>query len=179
MLSVDNWLLSASREALSTLSGELAILTDMEGRREGLTTAVKSILQNRSDKGSKLDYVEGVLADIVAADFEYANAVEAALEGKTDALVVNSTRRLLADTGAEGAMEKLDGRVNFICLDRTEPFVDKKDLSKMERVKGRLVEFVKYDSKYAPLMWKLLGKTLVVDSLEDAAGLAGRQCGNQ
>ncbi len=173
VLSVDNRRLSASREARSTLSGELAILTDMEGRREGLTTAVKSILQNRSDKGSKLDYVEGVLADIVAADFEYANAVEAALEGKTDALVVNSTRRLLADTGAEGAMGKLDGRVNFICLDRTEPFVDKKDLSKMERVKGRLVEFVKYDSKYAPLMWKLLGKTIVVESKDAAIELGG------
>jgi len=173
VLSVDNRRLSASREARSTLSGELAILTDMEGRREGLTTAVKSILQNRSDKGSKLDYVEGVLADIVAADFEYANAVEAALEGKTDALVVNSTRRLLADTGAEGAMEKLDGRVNFICLDRTEPFVDKKDLSKMDSVKGRLVEFVKYDSKYAPLMWKLLGKTIVVESKDAAIELGG------
>ncbi|MGB2807698.1 MAG: chromosome segregation protein SMC [Sedimentisphaerales bacterium] len=173
VLSVDNRRLSASREARSTLSGELAILTDMEGRREGLTTAVKSILQNRSDKGSKLDYVEGVLADIVAADFEYANAVEAALEGKTDALVVNSTRRLLADTGAEGAMEKLDGRVNFICLDRTEPFVDKKDLSKMECVKGRLVEFVKYESKYAPLMWKLLGKTIVVESKDAAIELGG------
>ncbi len=120
-----------------------------------------------------MDDVEGVLADIVAADFEYANAVEAALEGKTDALVVNSTRRLLADTGAEGAMEKLDGRVNFICLDRTEPFVDKKDLSKMERVKGRLVEFVKYDSKYAPLMWKLLGKTIVVESKDAAIELCG------
>ena len=173
VLSVDNRRLSASREARSTLSGELAILTDMEGRREGLTTAVKSILQNRSDKGSKLDYVEGVLADIVAADFEYADAVEAALEGKTDALVVNSTRRLLADTGAEGAMEKLDGRVNFICLDRTEPFVDKKDLSKMECVKGRLVEFVKYESKYAPLMWKLLGKTIVVESKDAAIELGG------
>ncbi len=173
LLTADNKRLASSREARSTLSGELAILTDMERRREGLTTAVKSILQSRSAENSKLDYVEGILADIIIADFEYANAVEAALEGKTDALVVNSTRRLLADTGPEGAIEKLDGRVNFICLDRIEPFVDKKDLSKYAYVKGRLVEFIKYEGKYAPLLWKLLGKTIIVDSIDAAIELTG------
>lgn len=172
-LSVDNRRLSASREARSTLSGELAILTDMEARREGLTSAVKSILEKRSEKEGRLDYVEGVLADIVTADFDYANSVEAALEGQTDALVVNSTRRLLGDTGRKGAFEKLDGRVNFISIDRIEPFVDKKDLSGFPGIKGRLVEFVKYDSKYAPLMWKLLGKTIVVDSMDAVIELAG------
>ncbi|MHC4097493.1 MAG: chromosome segregation protein SMC [Planctomycetota bacterium] len=173
LIAGDNRRLSASREARSTLSGELAILTDMEKRREGLTSAVKSILENRSVENHKLDYVEGVVADIVAADFEYASAVEAGLEGKTDALVVNSTRRLLADIGADGAIGQLDSRVNFLCLDRTEPFVDSKDLSSMECVKGRLVEFVKYESRYAPLMWKLLGKTIVVDSLDTAIELGG------
>jgi chromosome segregation protein len=178
LIAGDNRRLAASREARSTLSGELAILIDMEKRHEGLTSAVKSILENRSVENNKLDYVEGVVADIVAADFEYASAVEAGLEGKTDALVVNSTRRLLADTGADGAIGQLDSRVNFLCLDRTEPFVDSKDLSKMGCVKGRLVEFVKSESRYAPLMWKLLGKTIVVDSV-DAAIELGRELGGE
>ena len=172
-LSVDNRRLAASREARSTLSGELAILADMEARREGLTSAVKSILEKRSEKDGRLDYIEGVLADIVTADFDYADAVEAALEGQTDALVVNSTRRLLADTGSKGAIAKLDGRVNFICIDRIEPFVDSRDLSGFSGIKGRLVEFVKFDSRSAPLMWKLLGKTIVVDCLDAANELAG------
>jgi len=178
LIAVDNRRLSASREARSTLSGELAILTDMEKRREGLTSAVKDILESRSAENNKLDYVEGVLADIVSADFDYASAVEAGLEGKTDALVVNSTRRLLADIGANGLIGQLDSRVNFLCLDRTEPFVDGKDLSSMECVKGRLVEFLKYDSKYAPLIWRLLGKTIIVDSL-DAAVELGRELGQE
>ena len=176
-LSVDNRRLAASREARSTLSGELAILTDMEARREGLTSAVKSILERRSEKEGKLDYIEGVLADIVTADFDYASAVEAALEGQTDSLVVNGTRSLLADTGRKGEIAKLDGRVNFICIDRIEPFVDSRDLSGFTGVKGRLVEFVKYESKYAPLLWKLLGKTIVVDSLDTAIELGGRMGG--
>ena len=156
----DSKRLAHSKEAQSALSRELTILADMERKREGLNNAVKSILQSSSAENSKFEYVEGILADIIGADIEYANAVEAALEGKTDALVINNTRRLLAD---RETIEKLEDRVNFICTDKIEPFVDKNDFSKFPYVKGRLVEFVKTKSKYAPLVWKLLGKTIVMD----------------
>ncbi|HCO94350.1 MAG TPA: chromosome segregation protein SMC, partial [Phycisphaerales bacterium] len=168
-LTADNKRLAHSKEAASALNSELAILTDMEKRCEGLKPGVKSILQNRSIENNRFDYVEGMLADIIEADVEFANAVEAVLEGQTDALVTNSTSGMLADIEQ---IQDLDGRVNFICLDKIEPFVDTGDLSELACVKGRLVEFVKFDNKYAPLAWKLLGKTLIVDSLEEAAGLA-------
>ena len=170
LIEADNKRLAHSKEARSALSSELAILTDMENRRDGLGNSVKNILQNRSVENNKFDYIEGILADIIAADSKYANAVEACLEGQTSALVVNSTSRLLTDMEIT---EKLDGRVNFICTDKIEPFMDKKDLSKFQAVKGRVVEFVNYESKYAALAWKLLGKTLIVDSLKDAIDLAG------
>ena len=111
----------------------------------------------------------------MTADLEYANAVEAALEGKTDALVVNNANKLLADTQT---IEKLDGRVNFICMDKIEPFADKKDFSKWPCVKGRLVEFVKAESKYTPLIWKLLGKAIVVDSVDAAIKLSTDSAGD-
>ncbi|MGB2862983.1 MAG: chromosome segregation protein SMC [Sedimentisphaerales bacterium] len=168
-LAGDNKRLAHSKEARSALNSELAILTDMEKRCEGLKPGVKSILQSRSVENNRFDYVEGMLADIIEAGVEYANAVEAVLEGQTDSLVINNTSRMLADSEQ---IQALDGRVNFICLDKTEPFVDSNDLSKYECVKGRLVEFVKFDGKYAPLAWKLLGKTLIVDSLNEAAELA-------
>ncbi len=168
-LAVDNKRLAHSKEVRSALNSELTILTDMERRCEGLKAGVKSILQDRSVENNRFDYVEGILAETIETDVEYANAVEAALEGQTDALVINSTSRMLADIET---IQNLDGRVNFICLDKIEPFVDKNDWSEFACVKGRLVEFVKFDSKYAPLAWKLLGKTLVVDSLQEAVELA-------
>jgi chromosome segregation protein len=169
-IGTDNNRLSSSKEIRSALNSELTILTDMEKRCEGLKAGVKSILQSRSTQSGKFDYVEGIPADIIEADIEYANAVEAALEGQTDALVINSTSKMLADTET---LAELDSRVNFICLDRIEPFVDKNDLSEFPHVLGRLVEFVKFDSKYAHLVWNLLGKTLIVNSLEKAVKLAG------
>ena len=169
LIAADSKRLAHSKEVRSALSSELTILADMERRSEGVKASVKNILQNRSAGGGRLDYVEGILADIVRADVDYANAVEAALEGRTDSLVVNSTSRLLADTET---VEKLDGRVSFISLDRIEPFVDAADLSEFTSVKGRLVEFVNFDGRYAPLVWKLLGRTLIVDTLDSAVELA-------
>ncbi len=168
-IAADTKRLAHSKEARSALSSELAILTDMERRYEGLNAGVKNILRNRSVGDGRLDYIEGILAEIIVADFEYANAIEATLEGKADALVINSTSRLLAD---KETIEKLEGRVNFICLDKIEPFMDKKDLSKFQGVKGRLAEFVRTKSEYAPLVWKLLGKAIVVDSISSAIELA-------
>ncbi len=167
LLEVDNKRLAHTKEARSALRSEMAVLEDMEKRYEGLNSGVKSILQNKTL--DRLDYIEGLLAEIIKADLEYANAVEVALEGKTDALVVNSSERLLADTET---IEKLDGRVNFICMDTIEPLLDQKDFSKWPCVKGRLVEFVRADSEYAPLVWKLLGKVIVVDSVDNAIKLA-------
>jgi chromosome segregation protein len=168
ILATDKERLAHSRETRSTLNGELAILEDMEKRREGLNSGVQKLLGNTSDTAERPDYVEGVLAEILSTEYKYANAVEAALEGKTDALVVSDRGRLFADADT---LENLEGRVHFICLDCVEPFVDASDFSDLPWAKGRLAEFVNCDPKYAPLAWHLLGKTIVVDQIDAAEQL--------
>jgi chromosome segregation protein len=160
--------LANSKEARSALSSELAVLTDMERRYEGLGNAVKNILKGQTDESKKLDYVDGILAQKISTDVAYAGAVEAALEGLTDVLLVRDTGQLLQDLETRG---NLEGRVQFRGLDRIEPFVDDVDFSVHPFVRGRLIEFVRYDGRYAPLAWSLLGKTIVVDSLDAALGL--------
>jgi chromosome segregation protein len=169
-IQADTKRLTHVREARSAISSELAILTDMETRCEGLASAVKTILDKRRSDG-RFDYIQGLVADCISADVEHAQAVEACLEGKTDSVIVNSADKLFADTET---INNLDSRVSFLCLDRVEPFSDSTDLGKFENVKGRLVEFVKYDSKFAPLAWQLLGRCLLVDSVESAMDLVNR-----
>jgi chromosome segregation protein len=163
----DNQELVKLRELRSAIQSEYAVLADMEKRREGLDKGVKTILQQKT--GGAFDYVDGILADIIIADVKYAAAVEAALEGKTDSLVVNNTSKLLAD---KASFEMFEGRVRFLCTDRILPFDDSLDLSECPHVIGRLVEFIKYDARYAPLLWHILGKTIVVDSLEAAMDIS-------
>jgi len=160
--------LAADKEARSALSSELAVLTDMERRYEGLGNAVKSIVRSQKDESTRLDYVDGILAEKIGTEIQYAAAVEAALEGLTDVLLIKDTGRLLQD---RAMLSNLEGRVHFRGLDRIEPFVDDMDFSKYPFVKGRLVEFIQCESRYARLAWSLLGRTLVVDSLEAATEL--------
>ena len=159
--------LSGAREARSAIRSEIKVLTDMENRREGLKGAVKDILaQSEQDEKSCID---GIVADVIKAQAEYAVAVEAALEGKTDAIIVNDHQVFLND---KQIRDKVSGRVKFICADRAEPFVETLDLSKYPNIRGRVVEFIEYPSRYAAMMWDLLGRVVLVDSLDDAIELS-------
>jgi chromosome segregation protein len=166
-ISVSSKNLSQSKETRSSLTGELAVLSDMEQKLEGVRPAIKSILSEKSS--GRFDYVDGLLADIVSADMQYAAAVEAALEGKTDTLIISDSKNILADIQS---IEKLDSRAHFLSGDTIQPFANSDNLSGLSGVKGRLAEFVKFDYKFAPFIWHLLGKTLLVDSIESAACLS-------
>ncbi len=167
--------LTGAKESRSALTSEFNILSDMEAKHEGLSSSIRKILKAKADKsdpsGDRYDYIDGVIADIINADVEHAAAVEAAIEGFSDALVINSTHRFLADAQLR---DQLDSRVKVICTDKLEPFVDKLDLSQYPAVRARVVEFVNCDSKYAKLAWHLFGRVILVDSLDAAVEFSAR-----
>ncbi len=151
--------IARAREQRSAVQSETAVLTDMENKQQGIDKAVREILNLRKP------YIRGIVADVIGAQPEYAAAIEAALEGKTDAIIISSTDSLIND---KELLSRSQGRVKFICTDRTEPFVDSHNFENLSRA----VEFVSFDSQYAPLAWNLLGKTIIVESIEKALELA-------
>ncbi len=161
--------LAQCKEKRSGLNSELNVLRDMESRRQGVSSAIRSILKDRD--ASNADYIEGIVADVLTADVQYAVAVEAALEGKTDALLVSNTSRFLND---QTLRAKLDGRLSVLCVDRLEPLVDTADFSECPGVLGRLTQFVRFGNGYGPLVWNLLGKTILVESIDIAMELSVR-----
>ena len=163
--------IASAKEQRSALSSELNVLNDMEARQQGLNQSIVDIMRSGSEKPN---YVEGIVADVMIAEPRYAQAVEAALEGMTDALLINSTGAFLNDHPLQG---KLDGRIRVFCIDRIEPFCDQANFSKQPGVLGRLVEFVDYESRFSPLVWNLLGRVILVESLEAAISLSA-QYGN-
>ena len=163
---------ASCKERRSALSSELNVLNDMQARRQGLNKTIIEILSNSSEKR---DYVEGVVADVIIADPEYAQAAEAALEGLADALLINSTGMFLSDTALQ---KKLDGRIRVVCMDRISPFCDTVDFSDQSGVHGRLVEYLRYESRFAPLVWSMLGDVIVVDRIEIAILLSSK-CGGR
>lgn len=165
-LAEHNDRLAEVKENRSGIQSEINVISDMESKREGLSKSIRAILDSRvKGESDRYDYIEGIVADIISADAQYAVAVEAALEGMTDALVINSTSKFLAD---QETYSKLNNRINLLLADKIAPFVDNANMSQMRAVKGRVVEFVNYESKHASMVWQLLGKTILVDSIDDA-----------
>ena len=163
---------ASAKEQRSAVTSELNVLSDMEARRQGLNKTIVEILSKESEKR---DYVEGVVADVIIAEPEYAQAAEAALEGLADALLINSTGAFLNDHSLQ---KKLDGRIRVVCMDRIRPFCDTFDFSKESGVLGRLVEYIRYESRFAPLVWSMLGNVVLVDTIETAISLSSTCRGN-
>jgi chromosome segregation protein len=151
--------LARAREQRSAAQSETAVLADMENKQQGIDKAVREILNLRKP------YIKGIVADVIRAQAEYASAIEAALEGRTDAVIVSDTASLIND---KELLNQQQGRVKFICTDRVEPFADSHNFENLSRA----VEFVSFDSQYAPLVWNLLGKTIIVGTIEKALELA-------
>ena len=137
------------KEQRSGLQGELNVLQEMENRRQGLSETVKAILEEQKQQPGQWDYIEGVLADMLQVDVDCAPAVEAALGSSLQALLISSTHRFLADKTLQ---EKMNSRLQVCCLDRIDPFRDQADLRRGSGILGRLIEFVRYEGRYAPLL---------------------------
>ena len=158
--------IAIAKEHRSAATSELNVLRDMETRRQGLSKSLKEILNGQAPRR---DYIEGILADVIIAQNDCAHAVEAACEGYADALLINSTGDFLQDAELQ---KTLDSRIRVLCLDKVTPFCDSTDLSEHSGIIGRLVQFVRFNSRFAPLVWAILGKTLLVQSLDTAMKLA-------
>jgi chromosome segregation protein len=104
--------LGAAKEHRSGLVSRQKLLKDLEARREGVSEGVKSVLRQRD---AKFPFIRGLVADILRVDVEHARVIEAALDGRDQWLVADTSETAVA---ARDAFEELEGRVNILCLDK-------------------------------------------------------------
>jgi len=161
--------LSQNKEKRSGLSSELSVLTDMERRNEGVAKAVRRLLKENNESQCPRTYIEGLLADKFCTDMAFAKAAEAALDGLAEAVVVNDMPSLLADENLNGT---LSGRVRFVDIKETCPIETLADsIFSKAGVTGRLVDHIQCEPQYKSLVDRMLGRTVVVDSLDVAHSL--------
>ncbi|MEI8197202.1 MAG: AAA family ATPase, partial [Phycisphaerae bacterium] len=68
--------------------------------------------------------------------------------------------------------QKLAGRVGVLALDRLPAFQDGYDWTLCHKPVRRAIDLVRFDDSLAPLVYHLLGKTILVETLADALELA-------
>lgn len=162
------------------VQGRLDVLNDSRDGYAGYYAGVRSVLaaaraDRRAGTAPKLDGVIGLVASLVDVPAELEQAIEVALGGHLQDIVVERWEHAEA---AVALLKKTNGgRATFLPLDtlRGAPRRDAPMLA--AGVRGVAADLVRYDPRYAIVIEHLLGRTLVVDDLEVArrtlAQLAG------
>ena len=146
--------------------GRLELLAQWEEQHEGYLEGTKNILNG---KGSWREQITGAVGDLFTVEDKYTTAIETALGGSVNH-VVTTTARAAAE-GVNYLKSIQGGRVTFLPMDsvKGKPY----DTSALHEscVLGTAVDCISFDNKYAHVFQYLLGRTLVVSSMDDAIGL--------
>lgn len=146
--------------------GRLELLAQWEEQHEGYLEGTKNILNG---KGSWREQITGAVGDLFTVEEKYTTAIETALGGSVNH-VVTTTARAAAE-GVNYLKSIQGGRVTFLPMDsvKGKPY----DTSALHEscVLGTAVDCISFDNKYAHIFQYLLGRTLVVSSMDDAIGL--------
>ena len=144
-------------------SAKLTSLKDLAEKYDGYGIAIKKIMETRDRIGG----IHGVVADIVRASKKYEVAIETALGGRIQNVVIDSenTAKVLIDYLKKNRF----GRATFLPLSamRNNTFSNTEFL-KEKGVVGIASELVEYDSVYKNLIGSLLGRIVVIDNIDNA-----------
>ena len=145
-------------------------LIETEREKEGYIKSVKSLLIDCERIKELGKGMHGVLANIISVPTEYETAIEMCLGASLQNIVTETeedAKRLI-----EHLRKNNLGRVSFL------PITSVKG-KKIENMKGKKVgvvgiasELIAYDKKYEQIILSLLGRTVVVDNMQNAINLA-------
>ena len=146
--------------------GRLELLAQWEEQHEGYLEGTKNILNG---KGSWREQITDAVGDLFTVEDKYTTAIETALGGSVNH-VVTTTARAAAE-GVNYLKSIQGGRVTFLPMDSVKGKPYDTPALHESCVLGTAVDCISFDNKYAHIFQYLLGRTLVVSSMDDAIGL--------
>ena len=146
--------------------GRLELLAQWEEQHEGYLEGTKNILNG---KGSWREQITGAVGDLFTVEDKYTTAIETALGGSVNHVVATTARA--AAEGVNYLKSIQGGRVTFLPMDSVKGKPYDTPALHESCVLGTAVDCISFDNKYAHIFQYLLGRTLVVSSMDDAIGL--------
>ena len=168
--------ISALRATVNTLTldygavqNRVGLLAEMEREYQGFTRAVKEVMQE-SGRG-RLRGVHGPVANLIGTDERYALAVETALGG--------ASQNVIVDTPEDGkhAINFLKrsnaGRATFLPLTSIKGNrLIERGLENRAGFVGIALDLVRFNEKLTAVYRNLLGRTVIVETLDEAIQIA-------
>ncbi|SMO46479.1 chromosome segregation protein SMC [Melghirimyces algeriensis] len=168
--------LRQSEQKLDSLRSRQEIVKEMEADHTGFLQGVRTVLKARDRGVSSLAGVHGAVAQLIRVPKEYESAIETALAGAMQHLVVKNEKT--GRSGIRFLKERKAGRATFLPLDvirsRSLSSYELEMLKEMSGVVGVAADLVKADKAYRTLVENLLGHVIVARKLEDANKVARR-----
>ena len=152
---------------IRTMDSRIKMLSDMEKEYAGFTGTVKSVMREASR--DSLRGICGPLANLMRADNSFALAIETALGGSMQSIIVDTP------DSARAAIEYLKrreaGRATFLPVSTIKGrYMDKVPSGEPGYI-AMAFELVTCDEKYREIVANLLGRTAVTETLGDAVKL--------
>lgn len=162
--------LREARKSLNRMSsdaqkaqGRLELLAQWEEQHEGYLEGTKNILNG---KGPWREAIKGAVGDLFTVDNRFTVAIEIALGGSVNHVVTTTAKA--ASEGVQFLKSIQGGRVTFLPMDSVKgrPY-DMPALSE-DGVIGTAVDCIEFDAAYNHIFQYLLGRTLIVETMERA-----------
>ena len=145
------------------------ILEDMENDYEGYAKSVKAVLKSQEMRKRS---IYGTVAGLIDVDKKYAVAVEMALGGALQNIVVED------EQDAKAAIAFLrsthSGRATFLPISSVHgrTIDNLRAVSQCPGFLGVASDLIRYNSKYDGIMKNLLGRVVVVDTMDNGIALS-------
>lgn len=162
--------LAEHKEKRSSLQSRQGVLQEMQDNLEGISDPVKAVLAQAEDSDSPFAMVRGMLAELIEADIDNAKLIEAALGEHQQALIVDHLADICSAGTGKAVIDSLAGRVTLLAIDQPPiPLINNADAKRSEASgTQRIIDLIRYPDWLGPVVWRVLGKTLIVRDLDAA-----------
>lgn len=166
------------KQEKQSVASRLQMLEDMRRDYEGYQYSVKSLLKEAQRNPEIAEKIDGVVAQLIRVPGKFELAVETALGASLQNVVTKD------EYDAKFLIRYLQrvnaGRATFMPLNAVTGRVlnanEKAAASTAKGCFGAAVDLIRFDEKYRAIMENLLGRTVVVESIDDGIELS-RVCG--
>ena len=161
--------LSEKQLDLNSKTSKKRMLEAMENDYEGYARSVKAVIKTKELSRHK---IHGTLSGLISVDKEYVTAIETALGGALQNIVVENEED--AKAAISYLRENRLGRATFLPISSVtaKRLDNEKDIKSEKGVIGIASDLVKADRKYGAIVESLLGRTVVTDTIDNGISLS-------
>ena len=146
-------------------------LVETEREKEGYNKSVKSLLEATERDSNLGKGVHGVLANLLVVDEEYETAIEMALGAQIQNIVTDNEEN--AKKLVNYLRDNKLGRASFLPISAVKgQKLTGVNSRGIDGVIGIASDLIKYDKKYEGIVLNLLGRTVIVDDIDNSIKLA-------